>query len=139
MYISIILPVRFADKETEKFADYVVAYLEDIGHIVYYPPRDTKQEDETGGYIICVQNLSGIDKADVVIIFYDGESKGVLFDAGMAFALQKKVVVLMRPELTLDKSFQNMMEYWQSASYYKPFVKSVRKELALDNLHVRVV
>lgn len=81
-------------------------------YVVHFPPRDTNQIDETG-YRICTDNLNAIRDADIVLIVWDGKSQGGLFDAGMAFALGKKIEIISIPELTEGKSFQNMFTEWE--------------------------
>ena len=85
--------------------------LEGDGFTVYWPPRDTNQDDSTG-LRICKDNLRAIKEANVIYAIWDGKSQGVLFDLGMAFALNKKVVALRLPSLTDGKSFQNMITAW---------------------------
>ena len=64
MNIFIICPVRLGSEES---IDDYIKELENGGHQVYYPPRDTNQEDfETGGYRICSDNWKGILHADEV-------------------------------------------------------------------------
>ena len=60
MKIFLISPVRNAESETQKRIAEYVASLEDIGHQVHWPIRDTKQDDPTGGYEICRANFTGI-------------------------------------------------------------------------------
>lgn len=105
----LICPVRghSADELSE-----VVRILEARGFRVHFPHRDTNQNDKIG-YRICKDNLHAIEKSKVVHIHFDPESKGSLFDLGMAFALRKKLIVLNNIEKTTDKSFQNVLLHWQ--------------------------
>lgn len=116
MNIFVICTVRNA---TQEYLDKLYAYVEKLeaeGHYVHLPPRDTNQEDETGGYIICSTNFNAIEKADEVHISYNPASTGTHFDLGMAFALGKKIKVFenLSTEQTNGKSFQNMMKYWEN-------------------------
>jgi len=104
----LICPVRGHDS-SETFD--IVSNLEIDGWQVHWPPRDTNQDDDVG-LSICNQNLSAIDDADVVHFIWDGESQGCLFDLGMAFALDKKIIPIKMPPLTDGKSFQNMVTEW---------------------------
>ena len=118
--IFIICPVRLGIEEE------VTAYvskLEQQGHMVYYPPRDTSQVDEdTGGYQICSENKKGIMWADEVHVWYRGDSQGIHFDLGMAFALKKKIKMLNEENLfdfmpanyssKGNKSYPLMLKYW---------------------------
>ena len=109
MKAFLICPVR--GHEEEEFQGYV-DQLEDIGFIVHFPHRDTDQVDPTGtGYKICQANRAAIEAADVVFIVWNGESQGSIFDLGMAFAMNKRIIPLSLPELTGHKSFQNMLDY----------------------------
>jgi len=111
--LYIITPVRNASEELREYVDNIIDSL-GYDYSIHYPPYDTKQEDGTGGYEICMTNKNAIEKADVVLLFWDGVSQGCLFDAGIAFALDKPIIVLMTPELVVGgKSFQNMFAYWE--------------------------
>lgn len=108
MKTFLICPVRGHDPTAwESFVD----ELERRSWKVYWPPRDTCQEDLTG-LRICRDNREAIRGADAVHLIWDGKSQGVLFDLGMAFALGKKVIVIALPEATEGKSFQNMVRAW---------------------------
>jgi len=123
MKIFLICPVRLG--EEAEVLNYVEK-LESEGHEVHYPPRDTDQLDlETGGYKICQRNLAGIEWADEVHIWYRGDSQGIHFDMGMAFALNKRIKISNldgiydhRPKgyenvKDASKSFPKMMQYWE--------------------------
>ena len=113
MKTFLICPMRGHDPtKWESFVD----ELEKIGWEVYWPPRDTVQEDPTG-LRICRANREAIQEADAVHIIWDGESQGVLFDLGMAFALDKEIVALELPPLIDGKSFQNMIVAWMGEDY----------------------
>jgi hypothetical protein len=110
MKTFLICPVRGHEpRETEA----IVKKLESIGYQVYWPPRDTDQNDPTG-LRICRDNLRAIKKAKVVHIIWDGKSQGGLFDAGMAFALKKKLIIVSVPELKNSKCFQDMFAAWEN-------------------------
>ena len=104
----LICPVR--GKDPASFAAIVTA-LEADGFVVHWPPRDTDQVDDTG-LRICSDNAAAIAAADVVHVIWDGQSQGCLFDLGVAFALQKRIVPIDLPEPSAGKSFQNMMRAW---------------------------
>jgi len=121
MNIFIICPVRLGE---ETSIGKYIADLEIAGHTVHYPPRDTNQVDDTGGYRICFDNLNGIINADEVHIWYRGDSQGIHFDLGMAFALGKRIKILNlatmyehMPESydrNAPKSYPKMIEYWEA-------------------------
>ena len=94
----------------------VVDALEEKGWNIHWPPRDTDQVDNTG-LRICTDNMNAIRCANAVFVLWDGESKGCLFDMGMAFALNKKIFVLSVPECLGAKSFQDMLYAWEESQY----------------------
>lgn len=104
----LICPVR--GKSPEETRD-IVNQLEQDGHIVHWPHRDTDQSDPIG-LRICRDNLAAIKGADVVHVVWDGNSQGCLFDLGMAFSLNKKIIPISLPDETPHKSFQNMVREW---------------------------
>ena len=108
----LICPVRGVDpKETED----IVKKIENNGtRKVHWPHRDTNQDDPIG-FNICTQNKEAIKSADKVHVVWDEKSQGCLFDLGMAFAMDKKIVIEDIPEETSQKSFQNMMRYWEKS------------------------
>lgn len=112
MNIFVICPVRSGAMKNE-VARYV-EHLETMGNEVYWPPRDTDQDDPTG-YRICSDNLEAISRAGVVHVAWDGESQGCLFDLGMAFALRKEVkrIPNMFPAPTPGKSYPSMVADWE--------------------------
>ena len=104
----LICPVRgHSQSETES----IVTNLESQGWQVHWPPRDTRQDDPTG-LQICVTNREAIASAECVHVVWDGQSRGCLFDLGMAFAMKKPVTVINLPPATVGKSFQNMIAAW---------------------------
>jgi hypothetical protein len=86
--------------------------LEAEGWEVYCPLWDTEQCEDPDGLWICSDNRAAIRLANAVHVIWDGESQGVLFDLGMAFALGKPLYIIEIPEKTDGKSFQNMMYKW---------------------------
>jgi hypothetical protein len=114
--IFLICPVRNAtDEQKEKMNKYIEA-LELDGVSVYYPARDTKQVDETGGWNICTANKNAILGADEIHIFWDEKSTGSLFDLGMAFCAGKKLIVVNPESIHTEntKSFHNLINYWKN-------------------------
>ena len=115
--IFIICTIRSATQEYINKLESYVSELEDKGYKVYAPHRDTDQL--ALGYDICKQNMQGIIDADEVHIFYNSQSQGTHFDMGMAFALNKKIVIVENEELTDGKSFQRMLVEWESQFWVK--------------------
>jgi len=116
MKIFLICPVRNATDEQKSHMMGYIDGLESQGHSVHYPARDTKQEDETGGWNICTQNKNAILWADEVHIFWDDKSTGSLFDLGVAFGASKKLVIVNPEAINLSntKSFHNFISYWNN-------------------------
>ena len=119
MNIFLICGVRGATEAQIEMQQEHVQYLEEQGHMVHYPPRDTNQNDATG-YNICKQNMAAIQAADRVdIMAYDSKlSEGSLFDLGMAFALGKQINPVIGHFPTLrnvasGKSFVRMIWKWE--------------------------
>ena len=114
MKIFLICPVRGIDKDYQEAIESQVANLEQQGNQVYFPSRDTDQDDPTG-LNICRQNREAIGNADMVYIIWDGKSTGSLFDLGMAFAMNKPIrtVIGYFPPATNGKSFQSMVYDWE--------------------------
>jgi hypothetical protein len=94
----LICKVRGASKEVlEDNQAYVSAYSL-FGKKMYYPPVDTDQSD-TNGFNICWENRQGIRNSKEVHVKLDKDSKGSVFDLGMAFALGKNIVLVNEPEV----------------------------------------
>jgi len=111
--VFLICPVREASEEQKERMIGYISKLENWGLKVYYPARDTNQEDHIG-YRICTDNANAIQNSDEVHIFFDPNSKGTIFDLGVAFALKKKLVIVNPEEVkpTEGKSFTNMIIEW---------------------------
>lgn len=111
--VFLICPVRDANPEQKARMEAYIAKLEAAGKRVYYPARDTNQIDDTG-LRICEDNARAIWKSREVHIFFDPNSKGSLFDLGVAFA-HNSTLRIVNPEdfeLTEGKSFANMITAW---------------------------
>jgi len=120
MKIFLICPVRNASEEQKSKMEQYISGLEGLGHEVYYPARDTDQEDSVG-YRICSDNTDAIWEADEVHMFWDETSKGSLFDLGVAFAYGKDLVIANPEDIEPNegKSFVNMISYWSMLSEIK--------------------
>ena len=110
MKVFVIGAVRGASSEWKTKLEDHVAALEDDGHRVHLPHRDTRQD--AAGIDICRENADAIKAADEVHLFYTAESKGSHFDMGVAFALDKKLVVVSNVEFGPGKSYPRMAEEW---------------------------
>ncbi len=74
------------------------------GHEVYIPGTQTKQD--TDELTICTANREAMRRADEVRVIWDGTSHGVIFDLGMAFAMEKPAKL----EYVIPKSMKGLME-----------------------------
>jgi len=119
--IYIICSVRDASPETRAALEAYTDMLEEEGHVVHLPHRDTNQG--ATGLEICMENGAGILQSDEVHIFWDKESFGSHFDLGMAFMLdmligKKKRVCIMEMgdtghfTMNSGKSFQRLLIEW---------------------------
>ena len=111
MKVFIICTVRDATPEYRSRLEAYVAKLESDGNNVHLPHRNTNQSGTS--WEICDQNADAINAADEVHVFYNSKSQGTHFDLGVAFGLQKKIVVVESEPLTEGKSFQNLLDTWQ--------------------------
>lgn len=112
--IFLICPVRnITDSQKAKIADYVYK-LESNGSTVYWPYRDTDQNDPIGDRI-CTDNKEAIKKAQEIHIWWSETSTGTLFDLGIAWAMDKPLVIANPEDVkeTENKSFQNVLLNWQ--------------------------
>jgi len=98
------------DKQEQEAILRYVSGLEEAGHEVHWPPRDTDQDDPIG-LRICQDNGQAIKEADEIRIWWNEKSLGSHFDFGMAFILQKKIVLInpQSVQRTLTKSFTNVL------------------------------
>ena len=107
-------------EEQQKIATYV-KNIEAQGRKVYWPFRDTDQNDDPIGTRICGKNRMAIYQANEIHIWYSKGSQGSLFDTGMLFAfaliadvgsMHRQRIVLANPEAvqrTPHKSFENVI------------------------------
>jgi len=110
MKIYVICVVRSASLEDIQKLENYVQELEDQGHQVHLPHRDTEQDAR--GYDICMQNYDAICWADEIHVFYNSKSQGTHFDLGMTFALGKKVTIIENESYDEGKSFARMLDEW---------------------------
>jgi len=109
MRIYIICPVRQCTaSQAEEIAKYVKD-LEKDGYQVYWPMRDTRQNDPIGNRI-CNANRKAIKTSDEVHVYYDSKSSGSLFDLGIAYGLEKPVRLINEVQATDGKKgFNNFL------------------------------
>ena len=112
MKIFVICSVRGATEEYKKFLEEYAERLIELGHEVYLPHKDTKQNQI--GIQICRDNREGIRNTDEVHVSYRETSTGTHFDMGMAFALGKKVRIIDSDPFNEKKSFARFLWEWES-------------------------
>ena len=112
MEIFIICSVRGMEESYRQKLENYVNDLEGGGHIVHLPHRDTDQTNN--GLSICHENMTAIKHSNEVHIFYNKESQGTHFDMGVAFALNKRIVIIENEPLTEGKSYQRMLVEWEA-------------------------
>lgn len=111
MKIFIICTVRNATEEYKQKLEAYVKSLEDQGHTVHLPHRDTDQTKR--GLDICHINTKAIANSNEVHVFYNPESQGTHFDMGVAFAYGRKIVVVENTPYDVNqKSFAKMLDEW---------------------------
>lgn len=110
--VFIICSVRIASEEYRLKLEKYVSELEANDCLVHLPHRDTNQK--ASGIDICTQNMNAIKNADEIHIFYSKDSQGTHFDMGVAFALDKKLVVVENESYGEGKSYPRMIDEWES-------------------------
>jgi nucleoside 2-deoxyribosyltransferase len=111
MKIFIICSVRGSTDEYKSKLEYYVQMLEKNKNEVHLPHRDTNQD--ASGIEICRQNKEAIMSADEVHIFYSSKSQGTHFDMGVAFALNKTIMVVENEKYGPGKSYARMLSEWE--------------------------
>ena len=110
MKVYLICPVRNVTEEQQIEIDTYAKQLENNGIIVHNPKYDAPQDDPTG-FIICETHLNAMKNSDEVHVFWDVSSKGSHFDLGMAFALNKKVIIAkLYQDDNVGKSYVKVMQ-----------------------------
>ncbi|MHC5062226.1 MAG: hypothetical protein ACYTFK_14310 [Planctomycetota bacterium] len=129
--IYIICAVRKATVSTRAALEAYTDILEDAGHKVHLPHRNTKQDGN--GMEINMENGAAIVNADEVHVFWDNTSSGSHFDLGMTFMLDM---------LLGHKKRVRMIQYGgvgmsAGADEYGSFIASWVKEQEDTNLYDR--
>lgn len=109
--IFLICSIRDASMEELDKAKQVVAGLENDGAKVYWPYRDTPQNNDPIGDRICADNRRAISLSKTVCVLWSPNSKGSHYDLGVAQALNKIIIPLNTHEFdkTPGKSFNNIL------------------------------
>jgi nucleoside 2-deoxyribosyltransferase len=113
--VFIICSVRGASEEYRAKLESYVSELERKNIEVHLPHRDSNQKARV--IEICEENADAIRNADEVHIFYSSSSQGTHFDMGVAFAYNKRLIVVENEIYREGKNFSGMIEEW--AARYK--------------------
>lgn len=98
-------------KEIERYGE----KLAETGVLIKIPTFDNNTLNE---FEVCDSNRSMIKWADEVHLFWDGRSIGVIFDLGMAFALEKPLKIIhLNP-----RNFLNFVK--QYTEFHQPKTKN---------------
>ena len=127
--IFLICPVRGLTEEKKEQIGKLVSDLEAKGKTVYWPPRDTDQNDPVG-LRICGDNRRAIKRSKEVLVWYDENSTGSKFDLGITFGSYKKVSLANPGDVIPTdgkKGFNNVL----LALHRKTMLKKVQKTLEL--------
>jgi hypothetical protein len=109
-YAFLICRVRNAPKEILEENQNYVNTFGFSGRRMYYPPVDTNQNDSTG-LEICKENRQGIRNSYEVHAKWTKESKGSLFDLGMAVGLGKSIVLVNEEEVRAWEKYDSSTLY----------------------------
>jgi hypothetical protein len=120
--VFLICPVRNCPPEIAEKIERYVRSLAEAGNSVYWPYRDTNQNDSIGARI-CADNRRALARAHEVHLWYFKGSQGSLFDLGMLFGLNKKLVVANPEEIerTPHKSFENVLLFLHETGGRYPY------------------
>ena len=112
--IFLICPVRNANENQRKWIEAYVSEKNSEGYFIHAPHLHTRQIDLFGGYAICKQNAEAVASSSLVAIYYDKESTGSVFDLGVAYALNKPILLLNEKEIEFnDNEFtDNLIKNW---------------------------
>jgi len=102
----LICPVRKLTETEKETINSKIANLRKVYNL--YVPYEQKQDCD--GREICERNRRAIIDADVVFVWWNATSEGSVFDFGMFYALQKRVVVLNDIVRTENKSYSNVLD-----------------------------
>jgi hypothetical protein len=107
--IYIICPVRNVKEHDKKNIEDYVRMEEAKGNKVFYPARDTIQDD--GIVNVLTSDREGMHKSNEVRVYYTEYSIGSIFDCGMAFMSYKPILLINREAVkpTPGKSFENFL------------------------------
>ena len=125
--IFLICPVRNATDSQKKWIEEFVKEKYNDGYTIHAPHLHTVQSDLFGGYAICKQNANAVATSKEIDIYYDQSSTGSVFDLGVAYALNKPLVLLNKDEIIFDDNdfIDSIVKSW---SYKKEKQKKLQKK-----------
>lgn len=126
--IFLICPVRNATDNQKQWIENFVKEKHTEGYIIHAPHLHTVQSDLFGGYAICRQNANAVATSEEIDIYYDQSSTGSVFDLGVAYALNKPLVLLNKEEIIFDNNdlIDSIVKSW-------PYKKEKQKVLSKKN------
>jgi len=126
--IFLICPVRNATDTQKRWIENFVKEKYNDGYTLHAPHLHTVQNDLFGGYAICRQNAIAVATSEEIDIYYDQSSTGSVFDLGVAYALNKPLIVLNNNEIIFDNNdfIDSIVKSW-------PYKKSKQKILQKKN------
>lgn len=82
-------------------------YYSKLGYNVYIPYIDT---DQTVSELnICLKNIDEIKKSEFLLIYFEEDSIGSIYDIGVSMSLNKKIININEIQKTDSKSFNNLL------------------------------
>ena len=101
--LFLICPVRGASSAQQEIMEMYMKEMENKSYSIHIPHLHTVQTDILAGYTICLQNGIAIGESDTVHLYYDKSSQGSMFDLGMAYYLEKPLVLINEEEIVFDE------------------------------------
>jgi hypothetical protein len=114
----VISPVRGITSDEQVMIEAWVKTREAEGAFVYWPLRDTPQEDPSRGMKICDVNRHHLERSDIVAVYWNGRSTGSLFDLGMAWHARRPITLINESDVrraamkTRSKCFESVLLAW---------------------------
>ena len=112
--IFLISPVRNASEEQKKEIEEYKRICEQLKYKIYVPHLDTVQTDLLGGYTICHRNALGLSSSDAVHMYYDQNSRGSMFDLGVAYACEEPLIIINKDRIEYNSNDfgDNLVSSW---------------------------
>jgi hypothetical protein len=130
--VYMLCPVRNATDKEKNFLEEYKKKLEEKNLIVHYPATDTKQEDLTGGYRICMDHCDEIMNSKTVHIYWNSTSTGSRVDLGSSLIehrrrliehRRKRLDILLINRDFVEKIVKEQEEKGMTKSYERVLLK----------------